>query len=195
MRRHARHTCRILRSHWLKMPCNLTALEFHMQDVSPIDECGWTRTWGVNCALSINLAELSSDLCVQLAFTGQILLGFPHCSSCMKCSQVLHIQALSNTKTGKTSAPPQILSERRKKTENSVGRRRDQNRRTLNFPDSHPIFGKTSADCGDNVEFRPLFRKQNTPAPRKVSGQTEKFCWRSSSSRFKTNEHPLPPSP
>ena len=28
---------------------------------------------------------------------------------------------------------------------------------------------------GGNIEFRPLFRKQNISAPRKVSGQTEKF--------------------
>ena len=40
-------TRRILISHWLKMPCNLTPLPFHMWGVSPIKECGWTRNWGV----------------------------------------------------------------------------------------------------------------------------------------------------
>jgi len=38
-------TCRILRSRWPKRPCHLTLLAFHMQDVSQIDECGWTRTY------------------------------------------------------------------------------------------------------------------------------------------------------
>ena len=38
----------------------------------------------------------------------------------------------------------------------------------LNFPDLHPIFRKASADCGDKVEIRPLFRRQNVPAFRKV---------------------------
>ena len=51
----------------------------------------------------------------------------------------------------------------------------------LNFPDSHPIFRKTSVDFGDNVEFCPSFRKQNSPAPRKGSGRTEKFWSRISS--------------
>ena len=43
----------------------------------------------------------------------------------------------------------------------------------LNFPNSHPIFQKTPADCGDKVENCPLFRKQNNLAPNKFLAQEE----------------------
>ena len=43
----------------------------------------------------------------------------------------------------------------------------------LNFPDSHPIFRKTPADCGDNVENHSLFRKQNKCSPEKFPAQEE----------------------
>ena len=145
--------------------------------------------------LSINLAELSIW---SLRAIGLYRSNPARVSTLFLMNEVFtgpsYSSTVSYTKTGKTSAP-QILSERRKRTENPAGRRRDENRRTLNFPDSHPIFGKTSADCVDNVEFCPLFRKQNILAPGKVSGRTEKFHWHSSSSRLKSNERPLPPSP
>ena len=77
---------------------------------------------------------------------------------------------------------PRYFPKGEKKSKIPQGARRDENRRTLNFPNLHRDFRKTLADCGDNVEFCPVLRKQNTPAPRKVSVRTEKFRWRSSSS-------------
>ena len=61
--------------------------------------------------------------------------------------------------------PPPNTFRKEKRIENSQGARRHENRRTINFPSSHPKFGKTPADCGDNAEFCTLFRKQNTHAP------------------------------
>ena len=55
------------------------------------------------------------------------------------------------------------------------GARRDENRRTLNFPDLHPVFVKNVADCGDKVENRPSFREIKKRAPKKFSFVDEKF--------------------
>ena len=43
----------------------------------------------------------------------------------------------------------------------------------LNFSDLHPIFRKTPADCGDAVEFRLLFMKQNERTSEKFLAQEE----------------------
>ena len=70
---------------------------------------------------------------------------------------------------------PRYFPKGEKESKIPQGARREENGRILNFPDLYHVFRKTSADCGDNVEFYPLFRKQNIPAPRKVSVRTEKF--------------------
>ena len=53
-------------------------------------------------------------------------------------------------------APPKYSSKGEKESKNLQGARRGENRRTLHFPDLYPIFRKTLADCGNNVESPPF---------------------------------------
>ena len=70
---------------------------------------------------------------------------------------------------------PKYSPKSKKESKIPQGARRDEHRRTLNFPDSHAIFRKTLADCGDNAEVCPLLRKKMYPPPEKFQAERKSF--------------------
>ena len=106
-------TCWILRSHWLKMPCNLMSLVFHMQSVVCLPSTNVVgREPEESSVTSIVLRNYQTDPCVRSAITQ---------SNPAKMCRLFLTE--SKTKIGKMRAP-QILSKRRKRIKNSAGRKK-----------------------------------------------------------------------
>ena len=80
-------TCRILRSHWLKI--NATCIS-HARCVSHRQMCWcWKRTWGVKRGINKSCITIKLISVCNWSRQSQILLGFPRYSRWMKCLQVL----------------------------------------------------------------------------------------------------------
>ena len=72
---------------------------------------------------------------------------------------------------------PQILSERRKKSKIPQGARRDENRRNLNSPDSHPIFRKKLRPIVSITQNFALHLGNKThPPPEKFQAERKSLC-------------------
>ena len=113
--------------------CNLTPLVFHMKDVSPIDECGWTRTCGVKRDANKSFMTIELIFAYDWQLQNEILLGFPCCSWWMKCLQVLSWSSAVWNYCWYDDPPSNTLWEE-KRIENSAGRsRRSENRRSRWF--------------------------------------------------------------